>query len=65
MIESNKNEVKTATLDEPYDAEKSAVDKTYQSLSTRRGKYTDGTGCSEGNVSSLYAITMETFYLRR
>ena len=29
MIESNKNEVKTATLDKPYDAEKSAVDKTY------------------------------------
>ena len=37
MIESNKNEVKTATLDKPYDAEKSAVDKTYQSLSTRPG----------------------------
>ena len=33
--------MKTATLVEPYDAEKSAVDKTYQSLSTHRGKYTD------------------------
>ena len=49
--------MKTATLVEPYDAEKSGVDNTESVYPSREIYwYHDGTGRREGNASSLYAM---------
>ena len=49
--QSNKNE------NGELDAENSAAASVYQS----RGKYADGTGCSESDSSSMYAMRGENF----
>ena len=54
--QSNKNE------NEELDAENSAAAASvYQS----RGKYADGTGCSESEASSMYAMRGENFLFEK
>ena len=53
--QSNKNE------NEELDAENSAAASVYQS----RGKYAYGTGCSESEASSMYAMRGENFLFEK
>ena len=53
--QSNKNE------NEELDAENSAAASVYQS----RGKYADGTSCSESDASSVYAMRGENFLFEK
>ena len=53
--QSNKNE------NEELDAENSTATSVYQS----RGKYADGTGCSESDASSMYAMRGENFLFEK